>query len=171
MTKGLKIWLYTCIVGVILGAGLLFSTAAQAANGDTPNPDTTTSSTQKANGDTVTTKTEPPTQPQEWYAPGGILMGSIGGIFLIVREIKGVRQMDVQGYRDRAEAAENKVNTETSKLATQIQRLEQKLDTALEDVETKHDEWLAEVAHRRKLEILLAENGILVPQVLPPVTG
>lgn len=170
MTKGLKFWLYACIAGALLGLALLFSTGAQAADGTLPKPETTTSTTEKPNGETITSKTEAATTPQDWFAPGGIFMGSIGGIFLIVREYKGIKQMDLQKFKDRAEAAETKATSDTAKLAAQIQRLEKKLDDALEDVETKHDEWVAEVAHRRRLEILLAQNGIVDAQVASPST-
>lgn len=160
MTKGLKIWLYACITGAMLGFALLFGTAANAA-GEGTTSDTTTSSTEKS-----ATKTE----GNDWLAPGGILTVSIGGIFLIVREIKSIKDMDLQKHKTRAEVAEAKVETETNKLAAQIERLEKKLDDALEDVERKHDEWLAEVTHRRKLEVLLAEHGIQVPSTQVTVT-
>lgn len=154
MTKGLKVWLYVCITGALLGASLLLGTAANAA-GDSAQPDTTKSTTQ--------TTGETKTEGNDWLAPGGIFVTSIGGIFLIVREIKSIKDMDLQKYKTRAETAESKADSETSKLAAQIERLENKLDKALEDVETKHDEWVAEVAHRRQLEVLLAQNGIAVP--------
>jgi hypothetical protein len=184
MTKGLKVWLYICISGVLLGCALLFSAGAQAAD-NTPKPETTTSTTEKANGDTVINKTEvapaAASAPSDWFAPGGILTVSIGGIFLIVREYKGIKQMDIQGHKDRADAAdakalaaETKATAVTDRLSAQIERLEKKLDDALADVETKHDEWLVEVAHRRKLEILLAQNGISVADpvlIAVPVEG
>lgn len=172
MTKGLKIALYACIAGVLLGLALLSGTVAQAAEGNVPKPESTTSTTQKANGDTVTNKTETKaeTNPNDWLAPGGILVTSIGGTFMVVREVKSIKDMDLQKYKTRAEAAEAKVETETSKLAAQIERLERKLDKALEDVETKHDEWVEEVAHRRRLEVLLAQHGIAVPSASVTVT-
>lgn len=170
MTKGLKAWLYVCISGVILGFALLFSAGAQAADNTTPKPESTTSVTEKSNGDVVTNKTETKSEGTDWFAPGGILTVSLGGIFLIVREIKSIKDMDLQKYKTRAETAETKADQETSKLAAQIERLEKKLDKALEDVEEKHDEWVAEVAHRRKLEVLLAENGIAVPHATVTVT-
>jgi hypothetical protein len=151
MTKGLKIWLYACIAGVCLGAALLLGTAANAADGSTPKPETTSSATTSDSGGT------------DWFAPGGILTVSLGGIFLIVREVKSIKDMDLQKYKTRAEAAEAKADTETAKLASQIERLERKLDSALADVEKKHDEMVAEVAHRRQLEVLLAQHGIAVP--------
>lgn len=165
MTKGLKVWLYICISGVILGFALLFSAGAQAADNTTPKPESTTSVTEKSNGDVVTNKTETKSEGSDWFAPGGILTVSLGGIFLIVREVKALKDTDVQKYKTRAETAETRAETETNKLAAQIERLERKLDKALEDVEVKHDEWVAEVAHRRRLEVLLAQNGIAVPTV------
>ncbi len=170
MTKGLKIWLYACIAGVLLGAAMLLGTAANASEGDKSSSDTTSSTTQKANGDTVTSKTSTADTSNDWLAPGGLITVSIGGIFMIVREIKSIKDLDVQKYKTRAETAESKVDTETSKLAAQIERLEKKLDDALADVETKHDEWIAEVAHRRKLEVLLAQHGIAVPVTSVTVT-
>lgn len=153
MTKGLKIWLYASITGVMLGVALLFGTAAQAA-GESTTSDKSTSSTEKSSDSTG---------GSDWLAPGGILTVSIGGVFLVVREIKAIKDMDLQKYKTRAETAETKAETETNKLAAQIERLEQKLDKALEDVEKKHDEMVAEVAHRRQLEYLLAQHGIAVP--------
>jgi F0F1-type ATP synthase epsilon subunit len=163
MTKGLKIWLYLCITGIFVGAALLLGSGANAADGTNSSSDTTSSTTQKANGDTVTNKTSTADTSNDWLAPGGLITVSIGGIFMIVREVKSIKDLDVQKFKTRAETAEAKVETETSKLATQIERLESKLDKALDDVEKKHDEMVAEVAHRRKLEVLLAENGISVP--------
>jgi hypothetical protein len=165
MTKGLRILLGLFGTGVLIGFAMLLGTAANAAEGATPDPQSTTSVTQKSNGDTITntTATATKTEPSDWFAPGGIFTISIGGVFLVVREIKSMRQQDIQGYKERAETAENKATIETGKLAAQIERLEKKLDDALKDVESKHDEWIAEVQHRRKLEILLAEHGIAVP--------
>jgi len=165
MTKRLKILLYVCITGVLLGVALMFGTAAQAtsSNGTVPKPQSTTSITEKPNGETITNTVEKGVQPSDWFAPGGIVTISIGGLFLIVKEIKSIKQMDVEGYKTRAETAENKANTETQRLAAQIERLEQKLDAALKDVESKHDEMMVEVAHRRKLELLLAQHGITPP--------
>lgn len=163
MTKGLRIWLYVCITGALLGAALLLGTAANATEGITPKPDTTTSTTQYPNGDTVTNKTEAATNPSDWFAPGGIFVTSIGGIFLVVREVKGIKQMDLQKYKDRAETAENKAGADTAKLAAQIERLEKKLDDALKDTEAKHDQYVAEITHRRRLELIMVEHGIALP--------
>lgn len=164
MTKGLKIWFYVCITGVLVGAAMLLGTAAQASDGgSTSKPDTTTSTTQKANGDTVTNTSQAATSPQDWLAPGGVLTVSIGGLFLIVREVKGIKQMDLQRYKDRADAAETKSDAETTKFSQQIERLEAKLDKALKDTEAKHDLYVAEITHRRRLELIMAEHGIQLP--------
>lgn len=160
MTKGLRIWLGVCLAGFLIGVAMLFGTAANAAEGDKPSSDTSTSQT----------TTKEATGPTDWLAPGGIVTLSIGGVFMVVREVKSLREIDVNKYKNRAELAEANATTETSKLAAQIERLEKKLDDALQDVERKHDEWLDEVAHRRRLEILLAENGIAVPATSVTVT-
>jgi len=165
LSKNLKIALYLCIAGLLLGASLLFSATANAAADNASTPSGGTSQT-SGKTETVTPSQTPVSVPDNlstFLAPGGIVTISIGGIFLIVREIKTVRQMDIQGYKDRAEAAENKVTIETGKLAAQISRLEEKLDAAIKDTEAKHDLYVAEITHRRRLELIMVENGIALP--------
>ena len=87
---------------------------------------------------------------------------ALTGILLIVREVNAGRNLNVQMYKDRAIAAESKAALDTQKLADQVNRLEKKLDDALKATEEKHDLYMAEVAHRRKLELALAEHGIVV---------
>lgn len=164
MSNKLKALLALCVAGLILGASLFFSATAEANSGTTPNPVSTTSTTQQPNGNTTTnTTTQTQKEPDVWAqygAPGGIIGMALTGILLIVREINAGRNLNVQQFKDRAIAAENKAALDTQKLADQVNRLEKKLDDALKATEAKHDLYLAEVAHRRKLELLLAEHGI-----------
>lgn len=164
MSKNLKIALYMCIAGVILGATLLFSTAAQAADGPST-PSGTTSQTSGQNG-TVSPPTAPSVAPDNlstWFAPGGIITISLGGILLIVREVNAGRKINVDYYKERAEKAEAQQTIDREKLSGQINRLEDKLDAAIKDTEAKHDLYIAEITHRRRLELIMAEHGIALP--------
>lgn len=156
MSKGLKFWLYTCIAGVIAGFSLLFAAVSANAAADNTVP--------PANNTSTVSVAPAATDPVSTYlAPGGILTISIGGIFMILREVNSLRSLEVQKYKDRAITAESQATQDTQRLSEQVSRLESKLDQALLDVEAKHDLWLEEVAHRRKLEILLAEHGVALP--------
>lgn len=164
MSKNLKLALYLCIAGVVLGASLFLTTAAQAAEG----PSTPVTGTSQSTGktDTVT----PPQAPSQgadplpaWIAPGGIISVSLGGIILIVREVNAGKRINVDYYKGRAEKAESDGVLESNKLSGQITRLEAKLDAAIKDTEAKHDLYVAEITHRRRLELIMAEHGIQLP--------
>ena len=164
MSKNLKIALYMCIAGLILGATLLFSTAAQAA-GDPATPSGSTSQT-SGQTNTVTPPQAPSGAPDSlstYFAPGGIITISLGGILLIVREINAGRKINVDYHKERADKAETQQTIDREKLSGQITRLEQKLDAAIKDTEAKHDLYVAEITHRRRLELIMAEHGIALP--------
>jgi hypothetical protein len=167
LSNKLKALLGLCVAGLILGAGLFFSAAAEDNSGETPAPISSTSTTQQPNGNTVTntTTTEAKKEPDliaQYGAPGGIITVALTGILLIVREVNAGRNINVNLYKERAIAAESKAALDTQKLTDQVNRLEKKLDDALRATEEKHDLYIAEVNHRRKLELALAEHGIVV---------
>jgi hypothetical protein len=169
LSNKLKALLTLCVAGLILGAGLFLGVAKSQADSGTPAPISSSSTTQQPNGNVVTntTTTEGEKEPDVWAqygAPGGIITASLAGILLIVREINSGRNINVQQYKDRAIAAESKAALDTQKLADQVNRLEKKLDDALKATEEKHDLYIAEVNHRRKLELALAELGVVVHQ-------
>lgn len=154
MTTRMKVALNVCIAGFILGVVMLLGTVSAHAD-STPTPGSPPAT------QTVTATVSDPLS--SYLAPGGVLTLSIGGIFLIVRELKTIKQMDLQKYKDRAETAENSAATTSEKLSGQITRLEAKLDAAIKDTETKHDLYMAEVTHRRRLELIMVEHGIALP--------
>lgn len=144
---------------------LLFSATANAAADSTS---TTSGSTSQTSGkaETVTPPQAPLSAPDNlttFLAPGGIVTVSLGGILLIVREINAGRKINVDYYKEKAEKAESQAATDREKLSGQIARLEQKLDSAIKDTEAKHDLYVAEITHRRRLELIMVENGIALP--------
>lgn len=165
MSKNLKIALYVCFAGLILGAMLLFSATANA-NADSAS--TPTGGTSQTTGETgtvrpVETPSVAPDNLSTFFAPGGIITISLGGILLIVREINAGKKINVDYHKDRADRAESQAAIDTQKLVSQIERLEAKLDAAIKDTESKHDLYVAEITHRRRLELILAEHGIALP--------
>lgn len=132
------------------------------------------------------------------YGPaGGIISLVTGGIIMIIRAVNDGRSINVQHYKDRAELANNEAAGDMKKLRDQMNSMELKLDEVLADrdelretlenrkaqfskdllaMEKRHQEQLLETHAvmlqqlniRQRLERLLTEHGIEIPNMSPP---
>lgn len=132
------------------------------------------------------------------YGPvGGILSVVIGGAIMILKAVNEGKTINVQHYKDRAEQADSEAAGDMKKLRDQMNTMEAKLDEVLADrdelretlenrkaqfskdllamekrhqtqLEDSHAVMLQQLNIRHKLERLLVENGIEVPNLSPP---
>jgi hypothetical protein len=136
----------------------------------------------------------------EEFGPPGVLITTIlTGILMISRSINEGKKIDVTTYKERATDAETRANEEIGKVHKKLQELEAKLDEVIMDrdeyrnsleerkahwtdqflslekrhqqeLESVHAALMVEVHTRHKLERILAENGIQIPETPPPYT-
>lgn len=136
----------------------------------------------------------------EQFGPPGVIITTIlTGVLMIVKSINEGKKIDVTTYKERAADAETRSNEEIGKVHKKLGELEKKLDDVIADrdeyrdtleerkahftkqilemerrhqkeLEDMHTALMVEVHTRHKLERLLAENGIQVPQTPPPYT-
>lgn len=169
----------------------LFTGPASASGIPQPNPTTppATSSTAVAQPDIL----------QQFGPPGVIITTILTGILMITRSINEGRKIDVTTYKERAADAENRSNEEIGKVHKKLEELENKLDDVIADrdayrdtleerkahftqqildmekrhqreLEDLHAALMIEVHVRHRLERLLVENGISIPDTPPPYT-
>lgn len=147
----------------------------------------------------VTQPSSSPGVLEQFGPPGVIITTVLTGILMIVKSINEGKKIDVTTYKERAADAETRSNEEIGKVHKKLGELEKKLDEVIADrdeyrdtlekrkadftqqildmerrhqkeLEDMHSALMVEVHTRHKLERLLAENGIQVPQTPPPYT-
>lgn len=136
---------------------------------------------------------------EQFGPPGVIITTVLTGVLMIVRSINEGKKIDVTTYKERAADAETRSNEEIGKVHKKLAELEVKLDEVIADrdeyrntleerkaqftqqvldmekrhqreLEDMHAALMIEVHTRHRLERLLAENGIQVPETPPPYT-
>jgi hypothetical protein len=147
----------------------------------------------------VTQPSSSPGVLEQFGPPGVIITTILTGILMIVKSINEGKKIDVTTYKERAADAEARSNEEIGKVHKKLGELEKKLDEVIADrdeyrdtleerkahftqqildmerrhqreLEDMHSALMIEVHTRHKLERILAENGIAVPQTPPPYT-
>lgn len=161
-----------------------------------PTPKPTSGSAQDPVG---TAKAESPGVLEQFGPPGVIITTVLTGVLMIIKSINEGKKIDVTTYKERAADAEARSNEEIGKVHRKLGELEKKLDEVIADrdeyrdtleerkahftqqildmerrhqreLEDMHSALMVEVHTRHRLERLLAENGISVPQTPPPYT-
>lgn len=136
---------------------------------------------------------------EQFGPPGVILTTVLTGILMIVRAVNDGKKIDVTTYKERAADAEARSNEEIGKVHKKLDELEKKLDEVIADrdeyrdaleerkahftqqildmekrhqreLEDMHAALMIEVHTRHRLERLLVQNGIQVPDTPPPYT-
>jgi hypothetical protein len=136
---------------------------------------------------------------EQFGPPGVIITTVLTGVLMIVRSINEGKKIDVTTYKERASDAETRSNEEIGKVHKKLAELEVKLDEVIADrdeyrntleerkaqftqqildmekrhqreLEDMHAALMIEVHTRHRLERLLAEHGISVPETPPPYT-
>lgn len=136
---------------------------------------------------------------EQFGPPGVIITTVLTGVLMIVRSINEGKKIDVTTYKERAADAETRSNEEIGKVHKKLAELEVKLDEVIADrdeyrntleerkaqftqqvldmekrhqreLEDMHAALMIEVHTRHRLERLLAEHGISVPETPPPYT-
>lgn len=130
----------------------------------------------------------------EQFGPPGVLITTVlTGILMIIKSINEGKKIDVTAYKERAADAENRSNEEIGKVHKKLEELERKMDEVIADrdsyrdllearkayftqqlldmekrhqkeIEEMHGSLVAEINTRHRLERLLAENGIPIPE-------
>ena len=136
----------------------------------------------------------------EQFGPPGVLITTIlTGILMITKSINEGKKIDVTTYKERAADAEARSDIEIGKVHKKLEELNEKLDEVIADrdeyrdlleqrkahfteqilamekrhqkeLEDMHSALMIEVHTRHRLERLLAENGITIPETPPPYT-
>lgn len=136
---------------------------------------------------------------EQFGPPGVIITTVLTGVLMIIKSINEGKKIDVTTYKERAADAETRSNEEIGKVHKKLGELEKKLDEVIADrdeyrdtleerkasftqqvlemerrhqreLEDMHAALMVEVHTRHRLERVLAENGIQVPQTPPPYT-
>lgn len=136
---------------------------------------------------------------EQFGPPGVIITTVLTGILMIVKAVNEGKKIDVTTYKERAADAETRSNEEIGKVHRKLAELEKKLDDVISDrdeyrntlesrkahftqqilelekrhqreLEDMHAALLIEVHVRHRLERLLVQNGIQVPDTPPPYT-
>jgi hypothetical protein len=144
-------------------------------------------------------QTSSPGVLEQFGPPGVIITTVLTGVLMIIKSINEGKKIDVTTYKERAADAEARSNEEIGKVHKKLGELEKKLDEVIADrdeyrdtleerkahftqqvldmerrhqreLEDMHSALMVEVHTRHKLERILAENGIRVPQTPPPYT-
>lgn len=145
------------------------------------------------------TNTSGPSIIEQFGPPGVIITTVLTGILMIVKAVNEGKNIDVTTYKERAADAETRSNEEIGKVHKKLDDLEKKLDEVIADrdeyrdaleerkaqftqqildmekrhqreLEDMHAALMIEVHTRHRLERLLAQNGIQVPDTPPPYT-
>jgi hypothetical protein len=148
---------------------------------------------------TTTPSASNPGVLEQFGPPGVIITTILTGVLMIVRSINEGKKIDVTTYKERAADAETRSNEEIGKVHKKLAELEVKLDEVIADrdeyrntleerkqqftqqvldmekrhqreLEDMHAALMIEVHTRHRLERLLAEHGITVPETPPPYT-
>lgn len=188
------------VVLALLGAASVADAAAQplvsVTQTLTPTP---TTASDPAKDPAGVTQSSPPGVLEQFGPPGVIITTILTGVLMIVKSINEGKKIDVTTYKERAADAETRSNEEIGKVHKKLGELEKKLDEVIADrdeyretleerkasftqqvlemerrhqkeLEDMHSALMVEVHTRHRLERLLAENGIAVPQTPPPYT-
>lgn len=136
---------------------------------------------------------------EQFGPPGVIITTVLTGVLMIVRNINEGKKIDVTTYKERAADAELRSNEEIGKVHKKLDDLEKKLDEVIKDrdeyrdtledrkaqytqqiidmekrhqreIEDQHAALVIEIHVRHKLERILAEKGIPIPETPPPYT-
>lgn len=136
---------------------------------------------------------------EQFGPPGVIITTVLTGILMIVKAVNEGKKIDVTTYKERAADAETRSNAEIGKVHKKLAELEKKLDDVIADrdeyrdaleerkahftqqildmekrhqreLEDMHAALMIEVHVRHRLERLLVQNGIQVPDTPPPYT-
>lgn len=160
---------------------------------------TTTPAPNPAKDPAAAAQSSSPGVLEQFGPPGVIITTVLTGILMIVKSVNEGKKIDVTTYKERAADAEARSNEEIGKVHKKLGELEKKLDEVIADrdeyrdtleerkasftkqvlemerrhqreLEDMHSALMVEVHTRHKLERILAENGIRVPQTPPPYT-
>lgn len=184
-------FLIRCFVLTVLTVSLLFGVTAGALSpiGDPGTPPPAATSPAASDQDLL-----------GQFGPWGVIITTIlTGTLMITRSINEGRKIDVTTYKERAADAESRSNEEIGKVHKKLEELENKLDDVIADrdeyrntleerkaqftqqildmekrhqreLEDLHAALMIEIHVRHKLERLLVENGISIPDTPPPYT-
>lgn len=181
---------YKYLAVIIIALGALFGMVGMASASSIPSPTPPPA---------VSAVVDDPGVVEEYGPPGVIVTTVLTGILMIVRSVNEGRKIDVTTYKERATDAETRSNEEIGKVHKKLSELETKLDEVIADrdeyrnsleerkaqftqqildmekrhqreLEDMHAALMIEVHTRHKLERLLAEKGIQVPETPPPYT-
>lgn len=182
-------------LSVIMAISTSLSIADATAQGDTAVVSTITDTPTPA----APTDASDPGVLEQFGPPGVIITTVLTGILMIVKAVNEGKKIDVTTYKERAADAESRSNEEIGKVHKKLQELEKKLDDVIADrdeyrdaleerkahftqqildmerrhqreLEDMHAALMIEVHIRHRLERLLAQNGIQVPDTPPPYT-
>lgn len=136
---------------------------------------------------------------EQFGPPGVLITTTLTGILMIIKSVNEGKKIDVTTYKERAADAETRSNAEIGKVHKKLEEVEAKLDEVIADrdeyretledkkafftqqvlemerrhqreLEDMHSALMVEIHVRHRLERLLAENGIQVPDTPPPYT-
>lgn len=187
------------VVMALLGSASVVDAAASPSTSVSQELTPTPAPTPKTQDPVTASQPGSPGALEQFGPPGLIITTVLTGVLMIIKSINEGKKIDVTTYKERAADAEARSNEEIGKVHKKLGELEKKLDDVIADrdeyrdtleerkahftqqildmerrhqreLEDMHSALMVEVHTRHRLERILAENGISVPQTPPPYT-